>query len=70
MMAGVPKLCVMSEKFVRWCWMFGSRIGCALEFPTGDASLFKTSNNSFVICLKWKQNVMLMQHIVTRCDVT
>jgi len=50
-MAGVPKPCVMSEKFVRWRWNAGSSTGTGRMALCGDLSWPSTSANSFSTCL-------------------
>lgn len=51
---GEPNPCVSSAKFVRWRWIFGSKIGWGLAFPIGDRSWFSKSISSLINCLKTK----------------
>jgi len=51
-MAGEPKPCVMSEKWVRWRWMAGSNICCGRVLQSGERSWFNRSISSFVMTLE------------------
>lgn len=53
-MAGLPNPWVMSEKCVKWRWMFGSRIICGRVLHSGDLSWLSKSISSLVICLERK----------------
>ena len=51
-MAGLPNPWVMSEKCVKWRWMFGSKMICGRVLHSGDRSWLSKSISSLVICLR------------------
>ena len=57
--AGEPNPWVMSEKWVKWRWIPGSRIGWGRVLHNGERSWFSKSINSFVINLKWQKKELL-----------
>lgn len=63
-MAGLPNPWVMSEKCVKWRWMFGSRIICGRVLHSGDLSWLSKSISSLVICLERKaEKVKTWKHV-------
>ena len=54
-MAGLPNPWVMSEKCVKWRWIFGSKMICGRVLHSGDRSWLSKSISSLVICLQWKE---------------
>ena len=62
-MAGEPKPCVMRLKWVRLCWIDGSRIWCGRVLHSGDRSWLSRSMNSFTMTLQEREREQMMRSI-------